>query len=146
MSHPFPQKSDAPAGHPCRPQMTHQRDQVVGAHRRGAPLFFGGAHATRRPTQQSTDDPAGHPYRHSFLAFAVLLVSAAFAAPVANGAAFAVEAQPRMLRVDLSWQPQGEKLNYEVQRASSAQGPWTTLPNPTPEFRSEEHTSELQSR
>ena len=48
---------------------------------------------------------------------------------------FTVKAQPGMLRVDLSWQPQGERMRYEVQRASSIQGDWVTLPNPTPEFR-----------
>ncbi|MEI8312023.1 MAG: glucoamylase family protein [Verrucomicrobiota bacterium] len=90
------------------------------------------------PQQKKSDAPAGHPYRQGFLAllaFASLLVSAAVATPVVGAATFAVEARPRMLRVDLSWQPQGEKLSYEVQRATSAQGPWTTLPNPTPEFR-----------
>ena len=52
-----------------------------------------------------------------------------------SGGPLAVQARPGMLRVDLSWEPQGEGTRYEVRRASSALGPWTTLTNPTPEFR-----------
>lgn len=52
-----------------------------------------------------------------------------------SGDPLAVQARPGMLRVDLSWQPQGEGTRYEIRRATSAQGPWTVLTNPTPEFR-----------
>jgi hypothetical protein len=57
--------------------------------------------------------------------------------PVArtSGDALALQARPGMLRVDLSWAPQGEGTRYEIRRAPSAQGPWSTLQNPTPEFR-----------
>ena len=59
------------------------------------------------------------------------------ATPVVRTSAgpLAVQARPGMLRVDLNWQPQGEGTRYEIQRATSAQGPWTTLINPTPLFR-----------
>ena len=67
----------------------------------------------------------------------ILIQSAPAQSPSTPGAgknALVVQARPGMLRVDLSWPSQGEKVRYEVQRAASPLGPWTSLPNPTPEF------------
>ncbi|MBK1789701.1 glucoamylase family protein [Persicirhabdus sediminis] len=43
-----------------------------------------------------------------------------------------LRALPRMLRVDLVWQVQGDFERYEVQRAESKDGEFTTLENPLP--------------
>ena len=43
-----------------------------------------------------------------------------------------IEALPRMLRVDLIWTPVGGALGYEVQRGTTASGPFELLTNPLP--------------
>lgn len=43
-----------------------------------------------------------------------------------------LQALPRMLRVDLIWQPIEYAGAYEVQRSTSPDGPFRTLPNPLP--------------
>ena len=73
-----------------------------------------------------------------FLLAALLFANSLFAkmAPDTSlAAAFEVKAKPGMLRVDLSWPPMAPNTRYEVQRATSAQGDWTTLPNPGNTFR-----------
>lgn len=91
------------------------------------------------------EEPAGGKRRHfgrsvsallAVACFAALTAQAKVSAPLADvSSGLAVQAQPGMLRVDLSWPSQGEGVRYEVQRADTADGEWTTLPNPTPEFR-----------
>ena len=49
-----------------------------------------------------------------------------------SSSAPAVEALPRMLRIDLVWPNMGEGLHYEVERAESADGPFTALEHITP--------------
>lgn len=76
----------------------------------------------------------------TFLVFTTGLTASACAQsgepiPASVPPALDLKAESGMLRVDMSWQPQGEKRRYEVQRAATADGAWTTLPNPAPEFR-----------
>lgn len=52
--------------------------------------------------------------------------------PTGVQSAHAVEALPRMLRIDLVWPNAGEGLHYEVQRADSADGSFEPLNHLTP--------------
>lgn len=45
---------------------------------------------------------------------------------------FEVDALPRMLRIDLAWENQGEGLHYQIERAVSADGPFASLEHITP--------------
>ena len=139
MLNAFAQKSDAPAGHPYRPQMSRWRLQTWILDIPCWLLELLPLQKMRNIQYPTRNIQGGRTeYRRGCLAlvaFAALVGHGAVAAPVADAGEFAVEARPGMLRVDLSWQPQGESVRYEVQRASSAQGPWTALNNPTPLFR-----------
>lgn len=44
-----------------------------------------------------------------------------------------IRALSRQLRIDLIWR-KGEFDVFEIQRASKINGPWVTIPNPTPQF------------
>lgn len=59
--------------------------------------------------------------------FVILNCSTASAEPLTG-----IEALPRMLRVDLIWEHNGDATHYEVARSESIDGPFKVLPNPLP--------------